>query len=217
MSVEVSVSVLGADLTDMKKFLSSLDESGTDMLHFDVMDGVFVPNLSYGMPVLKDMDRCTDLFMDVHLMINDPAKYVKNFAESGADLITFHAESKSNISETIKLIKSLGIKAGISIKPATPVSNIEKYLSDIDLVLVMTVEPGFGGQSFMEDMIPKIEELDKYRKENNLTYKIEVDGGINNITGKKCADAGADVLVSGSYVLKSENMKEKVTLLKSVN
>lgn len=217
MSVEVSVSVLGADLTDMKKFLSSLDESGTDMLHFDVMDGVFVPNLSYGMPVLKDMDKCTDLFMDVHLMINDPAKYVKNFAESGADLITFHAESKSNISETIKLIKSLGIKAGISIKPATPVSDIEKYLSDIDLVLVMTVEPGFGGQSFMEDMIPKIKELDKYRKENNLTYKIEVDGGINNITGKKCADAGADVLVSGSYVLKSENMKEKVTLLKSVN
>ena len=217
MSVEVSVSVLGADLTDMKKFLSSLDESGTDMLHFDVMDGVFVPNLSYGMPVLKDMDRCTDLFMDVHLMINDPVKYVKNFAESGADLITFHAESKSNISETIKLIKSLGIKAGISIKPATPVSDIEKYLSDIDLVLVMTVEPGFGGQSFMEDMIPKIKELDKYRKENNLTYKIEVDGGINNVTGKKCADAGADVLVSGSYVLKSENMKEKVTLLKSVN
>lgn len=217
MSVEVSVSVLGADLTDMRKFLSSLDESDTDMLHFDVMDGVFVPNLSYGMPVLKDMDRCTDLFMDVHLMINDPAKYVKNFAESGADLITFHAESKSDISETIKLIKSLGIKAGISIKPATPVSNIEKYLSDIDLVLVMTVEPGFGGQSFMEDMIPKIKELDKYRKENNLTYKIEVDGGINNITGKKCADAGADVLVSGSYVLKSENMKEKVTLLKSVN
>lgn len=217
MSVEVSVSVLGADLTDMRKFLSSLDESDTDMLHFDVMDGVFVPNLSYGMPVLKDMDRCTDLFMDVHLMINDPAKYVKNFAESGADLITFHAESKSDISETIKLIKSLGIKAGISIKPATPVSDIEKYLSDIDLVLVMTVEPGFGGQSFMEDMIPKIKELDKYRKENNLTYKIEVDGGINNITGKKCADAGADVLVSGSYVLKSENMKEKVTLLKSVN
>ncbi|MCI5911266.1 MAG: ribulose-phosphate 3-epimerase [Oscillospiraceae bacterium] len=217
MSVEVSVSVLGADLTDMRKFLSSLDESDTDMLHFDVMDGVFVPNLSYGMPVLKDMDRCTDLFMDVHLMINDPAKYVKNFAESGADLITFHAESKSDISETIKLIKSLGIKAGISIKPATPVSDIEKYLSDIDLVLVMTVEPGFGGQSFMEDMIPKIKELDKYRKENNLTYKIEVDGGINNVTGKKCADAGADVLVSGSYVLKSENMKEKVTLLKSVN
>lgn len=217
MSVEVSVSVLGADLTDMRKFLSSLYESDTDMLHFDVMDGVFVPNLSYGMPVLKDMDRCTDLFMDVHLMINDPAKYVKNFAESGADLITFHAESKSDISETIKLIKSLGIKAGISIKPATPVSDIEKYLSDIDLVLVMTVEPGFGGQSFMEDMIPKIKELDKYRKENNLTYKIEVDGGINNITGKKCADAGADVLVSGSYVLKSENMKEKVTLLKSVN
>lgn len=217
MSVEVSVSVLGADLTDMRKFLSSLDESGTDMLHFDVMDGVFVPNLSYGMPVLKDMDRCTDLFMDVHLMINDPAKYVKNFAESGADLITFHVESISDISETIKLIKSLGIKAGISIKPATPVSDIEKYLSDIDLVLVMTVEPGFGGQSFMEDMIPKIKELDKYRKENDLTYKIEVDGGINNITGKKCADAGADVLVSGSYVLKSENMKEKVTLLKSVN
>lgn len=217
MSVEVSVSVLGADLTDMRKFLSSLYESDTDMLHFDVMDGVFVPNLSYGMPVLKDMDRCTDLFMDVHLMINDPAKYVKNFAESGADLITFHAESKSDISETIKLIKSLGIKAGISIKPATPVSDIEKYLSDIDLVLVMTVEPGFGGQSFMEDMIPKIKELDKYRKENNLTYKIEVDGGINNVTGKKCADAGADVLVSGSYVLKSENMKEKVTLLKSVN
>lgn len=217
MSVEVSVSVLGADLTDMKKFLSSLDESGTDMLHFDVMDGVFVPNLSYGMPVLKDMDRCTDLFMDVHLMINDPVKYVKNFAESGADLITFHAESKSDISETIKLIKSLGIKAGISIKPATPVSDIEKYLSGVDLVLVMTVEPGFGGQSFMEDMIPKIKELDKYRKENNLTYKIEVDGGINNVTGKKCADAGADVLVSGSYVLKSGNMKEKVTLLKSVN
>ena len=217
MSVEVSVSVLGADLTDMRKFLSSLDESGTDMLHFDVMDGVFVPNLSYGMPVLKDMDRCTDLFMDVHLMINDPAKYVKNFAESGADLITFHVESISDISETIKLIKSLGIKAGISIKPATPVSDIEKYLSDIDLVLVMTVEPGFGGQSFMEDMIPKIKELDKYRKENDLTYKIEVDGGINNITGKKCADAGADVLVSGSYVLKSENMKEKVALLKSVN
>lgn len=217
MSVEVSVSVLGADLTDMRKFLSSLDESDTDMLHFDVMDGVFVPNLSYGMPVLKDMDRCTDLFMDVHLMINDPVKYVKNFAESGADLITFHAESKSDISETIKLIKSLGIKAGISIKPATPVSDIEKYLSGVDLVLVMTVEPGFGGQSFMEDMIPKIKELDKYRKENNLTYKIEVDGGINNVTGKKCADAGADVLVSGSYVLKSENMKEKVTLLKSVN
>lgn len=216
MSTKVSVSVLGADLTDMKTFMSQVEKSGADMLHFDVMDGVFVPNISYGMPVLRDMNKCSEIFMDVHLMIQDPVRYVDEFCKSGADLITFHIESISDASETIQKIKSNGIKAGISIKPSTPVSDIEAYLKDVDLVLVMTVEPGFGGQSFMSDMLCKIKELNDIRKKNNLSYEIEVDGGINNITGKECTMAGADVLVSGSYILKSEDMSEKVHLLHSV-
>lgn len=216
MENKVSVSILGADFKNLVKLSSDLRESGADMIHCDVMDGVFVPNISFGMPVIKSLDESSDMFLDVHLMIEDPYKYIDKFADAGADLITFHYESKSDPFKTIEKIKSHGIKAGISLKPGTPPDKIFGLCSMADLVLVMTVEPGFGGQPFMNDMILKIKALDSYRRSNNLDFKIQVDGGINDKTGAASSAVGADILVAGSYVLKSENMKEAVEKLQKI-
>jgi ribulose-phosphate 3-epimerase len=213
MHTEVSTSILGADFTNIEKLSESIKSSGADMIHFDVMDGNFVPNISFGAPILKALDKCSDMFMDVHLMIEDPLKYSPDFAKAGADLITFHYESKSDTAKTIEKIKSLGVMVGISVKPSTDVKEILKYASMVDLILVMTVEPGFGGQSFMEDMMEKVKILKEYKEENNLSYKIQVDGGINDKTGRISVDAGVDVLVAGSYILNADDMKKAVDSL----
>lgn len=194
--------------------IRKMESSGIDMLHFDVMDGVFVNNISYGLPILEAVDKCTDMFLDVHLMITDPLKYIKRFADCGADNITFHLESESDTAETIKAIRECGVKASVSIKPATPAEDVFEYLPYVDMVLVMTVEPGFGGQSFIYDTLDKVKAIRRKAEELGLDLDIEVDGGINAETAPLVREAGANVLVSGSYLFKAENMSEAANKLK---
>lgn len=214
MNTKVSVSILGADISRLADEVKRVENSGADMLHFDVMDGIFVDNISFGLPVLDAVNKCTDMILDVHLMIAQPDKYIESFAKAGADIITFHLESKSDIKETINKINTLGIKAGLSIKPSTPVKAIYPYLEAIDLVLVMSVEPGFGGQGFMENSLLKVNELRDIKDEQGYLFEIEIDGGINARTAQAAVRAGADILVSGSYLFSAEDMKNAVDGLK---
>lgn len=211
----VSVSVLSADASRLAEVCGQLDKSGAEWLHFDVMDGIFVDNISFGVPVLKAVDKCTDMFLDVHLMIINPLKYIDSFADAGADLITFHYESESDVMETIKKIKSRGLKAGLSIKPDTPAEDIFRYIPEIDMVLVMTVEPGFSGQGFISDMLSKIRKVRNFIEENKLSVSVQVDGGINDSTAALAREAGADIFVSGSYIFNAEDMSAAVASLKS--
>lgn len=206
----VSASILSADFLNLGSEIKRAEDAGCCYIHFDVMDGVFVPNISYGLPVLKAVAREARSVLDVHLMITDPIKYVEKFAEKGADIITFHLESESDTAETIKKIHSIGKKAGLAIKPKTSVSEAEKYIDMIDMLLVMTVEPGFGGQGFMQDMPEKITAAKKFISERGLAVPIEVDGGINNNTAELVKNAGADILVAGSYLFKSSDIKTAV-------
>ena len=183
------------------------------MIHIDVMDGHFVPNITLGAPVIKAFRKCTPAVFDVHLMISDPYRYIGDFHDAGADMITFHLESESNPAETIALIKSLGMKAGLALKPATPAESVFPYLSDLDMVLVMTVEPGFGGQSFMENQLPKIEAVRAECERLGIPMDIQVDGGIAADTAPLVKKAGANVLVAGSFVFKGDK-REAVELLK---
>lgn len=210
----VSASVLSADMLNLKSEISKITDAGVDMLHFDVMDGVFVPNITYGLPVLEQVRKATDITLDVHLMITDPIKYVGRFAQCGADIISFHIESKSNTLETVKAIKSAGAKAAIAIKPDTPIENVYEYLPYLDMVLVMTVEPGFGGQGFIYDTVKKISAVKNKIVSLGLDTDIQVDGGINDETAEIVKSAGANVLVSGSWLFKSENMSESVENLR---
>ncbi len=207
-------SVLNADMGNLEKVSKELEKSGADVLHFDVMDGVFVPNISFGFPVLEAVDRNTDMFLDVHLMIINPLKYIPETIKAGADLITFHIESESDPYETIRAIKEGGAQAGVVIKPGTPVEAVLPFMELIDVVLVMTVEPGFGGQSFMEDMLEKVRVLKSYAEEHNPDVKLQVDGGINDKTAAKAVEAGADMLVVGSYLFKQESIALGVKALK---
>ncbi len=215
MENKVSVSVLSADAARLAQACETIEKSGAEWLHFDVMDGLFVDNISFGVPVLNAVNKCTDMFLDVHLMIANPLKYIDSFADAGADLITFHYESDSNVQETIKKIKNRGIKVGLSIKPNTPAEKIFEYISDVDMILVMTVEPGFGGQGFIYEMLDKIKTLREYINSKGLKTDIQVDGGINSETASLSRNAGANILVSGSYLFKADNMSDAVSSLKN--
>ncbi len=215
--VKIAPSILSADFSELGLEIERITEAGADWLHVDVMDGNFVPNLTLGMPVLKSIKPKCKIPMDVHLMIEKPERYVEDFIVAGADYLTIHVESCDCIEQTLKKIRLLGCKAGITLRPKTELELIKPFLSLIDLVLVMTVEPGFGGQSFMQDQIEKIEQLKEWRSENLGQYLIEVDGGINAKTAGLCIDAGADVLVAGNAVFKGEktvtNYRENIKAL----
>ena len=204
MERKISASILNADLLQLGREISRVEQAGVQMLHYDVMDGGFVPNISFGMPVLQAADKQSDLFMDVHLMINDPGLYVKDFAASGADMITFHLESLSDPFDTIRSIHDLGIKAGIALKPHTPARAVLPFLDEVENILVMTVEPGFGGQSYMHDMNDKIREIRQML--GGRECYLQVDGGINPETILEAEQAGADLFVVGSYLLRAEDM-----------
>ena len=213
----VSVSILNGDLARLAETAADISASGAEYLHFDVMDGCFVDNISFGLPVLESLDGCTDLPLDVHLMICDPLHYAERFCSAGADILTFHIESDSDAAEVIRTVHQLGVRVGIAVSPATPIEKVYPYLDLLtpeDLVLVMTVVPGLGGQSFMPETVQKIRDLRSELQRRGRSLHIEVDGGINAETGAVCRNAGADILVAGSYLLRAENMKQAVASLR---
>ena len=208
----VAPSILSSDFANLETEIKRLEKANADWVHIDVMDGHFVPNLTIGAPVVKALKRVTKLPLDVHLMIDNPEKYIKDFADAGSDIITIHYEAtRNNAVEIAKTIKSLGIKSGISIKPKTKPEEIQNIINEFDLVLVMTVEPGFGGQKFMPDCADKIEELKSYIKNRAI---IEVDGGINDETAKYCIQKGANAFVAGNYVFKSSDISLAIKSLR---
>lgn len=213
--IKISPSVLAADFTRLGEQIKKAEDGGADYLHLDVMDGVFVPNISFGIPVIKSLRKNSKLFFDVHLMIIDPIRYIKAFSDAGADLITFHYESCKNIRETIQAIKDEGKKVGVSVKPGTSAGVLKPYINDIDLILVMTVEPGFGGQKFMESAMENVRIAKKLSDESNREIEIEVDGGINAATAVTCVKNGANVLVAGSSVFGKEDIASAINAVRT--
>ena len=214
--IQISPSILSADFSQLGNEIKRLEEGGADMIHVDVMDGHFVPNLTIGPPVIKALREYTKLPFDVHLMISPVHKYIKDYADAGADIITIHPEATDNLKESINHIKKLGKKIGVSLNPETKINLITDILSEIDLVLIMSVNPGFGGQKFMPQVLDKIKDLKKIRDQRNLIFDIEIDGGINFDNNKLAIEAGANILVSGTTVFKDNNgnIKKNIALLK---
>ena len=206
MAIIISPSILGGSFSNMEKTILEINESKAEYIHFDVMDGDFVPNLTFGPQFISNLRSYSNKVFDVHLMINRVQKFIDDYIKAGSDIISFHIEIEDDIKSLISKIKKNNIKCGIAIKPKTPWDKIEPYLDDIDQVIVMTVEPGFGGQVFMNDQINKIKKISEYIKSKNLDVKIEIDGGINYETGKTCIEVGANILVAGSFLFKQEDL-----------
>jgi len=216
--IKISPSILSADFSQLGKEIRKLEDAGADMIHVDVMDGHFVPNLTIGPPVIKALKKDSSIPFDVHLMISPVHKYIESYAKAGADVITIHPETTDNLENSINKIKELKKKVGVSLNPETKIEIIEKYLDKLDLILVMSVNPGFGGQKFMPQVLEKVEKLDKIRKKNELNFDIEIDGGIDFKNSKLAIKSGVNILVSGTTIFKSNNgdIKKNIDLLRSV-
>ena len=215
-NIQISPSILSADFSQLGNEIKRLEEGGADMIHVDVMDGHFVPNLTIGPPVIKALRKHCSLKFDVHLMISPVHKYIEAYADAGADIITIHPEATQSLADSIKVIKNLNKKVGVSLNPESKIELITEFLDQIDLVLIMSVNPGFGGQKFMPEVLDKIKQLKKIQQEKNLNFDIEIDGGINFENCKIAIDAGANILVSGTTVFKSNDgdIKKNIDLLK---
>jgi ribulose-phosphate 3-epimerase len=215
--IQISPSILSADFSQLSNEIKRLEEGGADMIHVDVMDGHFVPNLTIGPPVIKSLKKHSSILFDVHLMISPVHKYIESYSDAGADIITIHPEATDDLDSSILKIKELNKKVGVSLNPETKIDIILNVLDKIDLVLIMSVNPGFGGQKFMPEVLDKIKELKKIQKEKNLNFDIEIDGGINFENSKAAIEAGANILVSGTTIFKSNNgdIKKNIELLKS--
>ena len=215
--IQISPSILSADFSQLGNEIQRLEDGGADMIHVDVMDGHFVPNLTIGPPVIKALKKQSSMLFDVHLMISPVHKYIEAYADAGADIITIHPEATDDLKKSIDKIKELNKKVGVSLNPETSINTILKHLKEIDLVLIMSVNPGFGGQKFMPEVLKKIKDLKKIQSENKINFDIEIDGGINFENSKEAIEAGANILVSGTTIFKSNNgdIKKNIELLKS--